>query len=85
MTNFVLLEIFWLTFQGLFQQEKRVVWNSLGIMDLVIGLVNSILNLPTRQEVFWGIQITEVLYSILLIKNFFGEYMLAAAYSNGNP
>ena len=41
-------------------------------MDFVIGLVNSILNLPTRQKVFWGIQITEVLYSILLIKNFFG-------------
>ena len=41
-------------------------------MDFVIGLVNSILNLPTRQEVFRGIQITEVLYSILLIKNFFG-------------
>jgi len=43
------------------------VSDSPGLLDFAIRLVNSVLNLPD-----WGIQITEELLSIWLIKNFFG-------------
>ena len=36
------------------QRAKKVVSGSLGLADFVIGLVNSVLNLPDRQVVFWG-------------------------------
>ena len=35
------------------QQAKKVVSNSLGLVDFVIGLVNSVLNLPDGQVMFF--------------------------------
>ena len=53
------------------QHAKKVLSNNLGLVDFAIGLVNSVLNLSDGQVKFWGIQITEELLSILLIKIFF--------------
>ena len=40
------------------QRAKKVVSDSLGLVDFAVGLVNSVLNLP----IFWGgIQSTEEL------------------------
>ena len=36
------------------QHTKKVVSNSLGLVDFAIGLVNSILNLPDGQVIFRG-------------------------------
>ena len=36
------------------QHAKKVVSNSLGLVDFAIGLVNSILNLPNGQVIFRG-------------------------------
>ena len=36
------------------QRAKKVVSDSLGLVDSVIGPVNSVLNLPDRQMVFLG-------------------------------
>ena len=36
------------------QRAKKVVSDSLGLVDFVIGPVNSVLNLPDRQVVFLG-------------------------------
>ena len=42
------------------QRAKKVVSDSLGLVDFAIGLVIFVLNLPDRQVLFWGeIQITE--------------------------
>ena len=42
------------------QHAKRVVSNNLGPVDFAIRLVNSVLNLPDGQVIFFlGIQITE--------------------------
>ena len=39
-----------------------MVSDSLGLVNFAVGLVNSVLNLPDRQVIFWGgIQITEEL------------------------
>ena len=40
------------------QPAKKVVSDSLGLVDFAIGLVNFVLNLPNGQnnEVFWGIR-----------------------------
>ena len=47
--------------------------DSPGLVDLAVGAVISVLNLPDGQELFfWEIQITEGLQSILLIKKGFG-------------
>ena len=47
--------------------------NSPGLVDVAIGLVFFVLNLPDGQGLFLGeIQITEGLLSILLIKRGFG-------------
>ena len=55
------------------QHAKKVVSDSLGLVDFAIGLVIFVLNLPERQVPFLGeIQITEGLQSILLIKKGFG-------------
>ena len=54
------------------QRAKKVMSNSLGIVDFAIGLVILVLNLPDGQVLFFGeIQITEGLQSILLIKKGF--------------
>ena len=53
------------------QHAKKVLSNNLGLVDFAIGLVNSVLNLSDGQVKFWGIQITEEMLSILLIKMFF--------------
>ena len=47
------------------QHAKKVVSNSLGLMDFAIELVNSVLNFSAQLaiEVFLGIQITEQLLS----------------------
>ena len=46
----------------LLQRAKKVVSDSPGLVDFVIGLVNSVLNLPDGQvKTFWRIKITEVL------------------------
>ena len=55
------------------QRAKKVVSDSPGLVDLAVGPLISVLNLPDRQELFfWEIQITEGLQSILLIKKSFG-------------
>ena len=42
------------------QSAKKVVSNSLGLVNFAIGLVIFVLNLPDRQVLFWGeIQIRE--------------------------
>ena len=44
------------------QRAKKVVSDSLGLVDFAIGPVNSVSNLPDGQVIFWGgIQITEEL------------------------
>ena len=44
------------------QRAKKVVSGSPGVMDLALGLVNSVINLPDGQVNFWAeIQITEEL------------------------
>ena len=55
------------------QCAKKLVSNSLRLVDCAIGLVNTVLNLITRWagKVFLGVQIAEELYTILLIKYFF--------------
>ena len=35
-------------------RAKKVVSNSLGLVDFAIGLVNSVLNFPDRQVIFLG-------------------------------
>ena len=55
------------------QRAKKVVSDSPGLVDLAVGAVISVLNLPDGQELFfWEIQLTEGLQSILLIKKGFG-------------
>ena len=55
------------------QRAKKVLSDSLGLVDFAIGLVFFVLNLPDRQVLYFGeIQITEGLLSILLIKKGFG-------------
>ena len=55
------------------QHAKKVVSDSPGLVDLAVGPVISVLNLPDGQELFfWEIQITEQFQSILLIKKGFG-------------
>ena len=45
-----------------FQRAKEVVSDSPGLVDIAIGLVNSVLNLPDGQvKFFCGIQISEEL------------------------
>ena len=45
---------------------KAVVSDSRGLEDFAIGLVNSVLNLPDGQRLFFGqIQITKGLESVL--------------------
>ena len=42
------------------QRAKKVVSDSLGLVDFAIGLVIFVLNLPDGKVLFWGeIQITE--------------------------
>ena len=51
------------------QRAKKVMSDSLGLVDFAIGLESFILNLPDGQVLFVGeIQVTEGLKSILLIK-----------------
>ena len=38
---------------GMTQHAKKVVSDSLGLMDFAIGLVNSVFNLPDRQVMFF--------------------------------
>ena len=46
------------------QFAKKVLSNSPGLVDFSIGLVNSVLNLPDGQVMFfWGIWITEELWN----------------------
>ena len=53
------------------QCTKKAVYSNLGLVDFRIGLVNSVHNLPNGQEKFFGgIQSTEELRSIILIKIF---------------
>ena len=55
------------------QRAKKVGSDSPGLVDLAIGLVFFVLNLPDVQVLFFGeIQITEGLLSILLIKKGLG-------------
>ena len=55
------------------QRAKKVVSDSLGLVDFAIGIVFFVLNLPEGQVLlFEEIQITEGLLSILLIKKGFG-------------
>ena len=55
------------------QHAKKVMSDSLGLVDFAIGLVIFLLYLPDGQVLFFGeIQITERLKSILLIRKGFG-------------
>ena len=55
------------------QGAKKVVSNSRGLMDFVIGLVNSVLNLPDGQVKFLrNSNYRRTVKSILLIKKFLG-------------
>ena len=36
------------------EHAKKVVSDSLGLVDFAVGLVNSVLNLPDGQVIFWG-------------------------------
>ena len=57
-----------LPFGLVYQHAKKVVSDSLGLVDFAIGLVIFVLNLPDRQVLFCGeIQITEGLSSIIII------------------
>ena len=54
------------------QHAKKVMSDSLGLVDFAIGLVIFVLYLPDGQVLFfWEIQITERLKSILLIREGF--------------
>ena len=56
------------------QRAKQVVSSSSGLVDFLIGVVNSVLNLPNRQMNFFGeIHIMEKQQSILPIKFFLGR------------
>ena len=53
-----------------FQRAKKVVSNSLGLVNFVIGLVNSVLDLPDRQVKFFGeIHITAQHYCTTACRN----------------
>ena len=39
--------------QDIYQRAKKVVSDSPGLVDFVIGLVNSVFNLPDRQVMFF--------------------------------
>ena len=56
------------------QCAKKVVYDSPGLVDFVIGLVNSVLNLPNRQVKFFlkFPPKKRTVKSILLIKTFLG-------------
>ena len=55
------------------QHAKKVMSDSLGLVDFAVGLVIFVLYLPDGQVLFFGeIQITERLKSILLIREGFG-------------
>ena len=58
-----LLLIFMFVLQDILKQRaKKVMSDSLGLVDFAIGLVNSVLNLPDRQaKIFREIKITKVL------------------------
>ena len=54
------------------QRAKKVVSDSLGLVDFTTGLVIFVLNLTDRQVLFFDeIQITDGLQSILVIKKGF--------------
>ena len=44
----------WANINFVIQHAKKVVSNSLGLVDFAIRLVNSVLNLPDRQVIFLG-------------------------------
>ena len=55
------------------QHAKKVMSDSLGLVDFAYGLVIFVLYLPDGKVLFFGeIQITERLKSILLIRRGFG-------------
>ena len=55
------------------QRAKKVMFDSPRIVDFAIRLVTFVLNLPHGQVLFFReIQITEGVYSILLIKKVLG-------------
>ena len=47
--------------EALKERPKKVVSNSVGLVDFAIRLVNSVFNLPEGQVKFCGIRITEEL------------------------
>ena len=53
-----------------FQRAKKIVSNSLRLVDFAIGLVNSVLNMPDRQLKFFGeIHITAKHYYTAACRN----------------
>ena len=51
-TTFTFLLLIKLTYLQ-YQRTKKVVTDSLGLVDFVIGPVNSVFNLPDRQVMFF--------------------------------
>ena len=57
------------------QRAKKVVSDSLGLVDFAIGPVNSVFYLPNGQVIFWGKFKLQNNKSILVIKVFFSDLL----------
>ena len=57
------------------QRAKKLVSDSLGLVDFAIGPVNSVFYLPNGQVIFWGKFKLQNNKSILLIKIFFSDLL----------
>ena len=57
------------------QRAKKVVSDSLGLVDFAIGPVNSVFDLPNGQVIFLGKFKLQNNKSILLIKIFFSDLL----------
>ena len=61
------------TFPYRMQRAKKVVSDSLGLVDFAIGLVSSVINLPDSQEkIFEEFKLQKYCQINLLIKTFLG-------------
>ena len=57
------------------QRAKKLVSDSLGLVDFAVGPVNSVFYLPNGQVIFWGKFKLQNNKSILLIKIFFSDLL----------
>ena len=71
------------------QHAKKVVFDSPGLVDFAIGLVNPAFNLPEAgraSDVFWGIRITEELWNqpVLLVTKLLRQDEMTSGLVNGS-